>query len=637
MRRATLWLAVSASAHAALTLDGVPAPPASLAGKVQEYLEGRDAQVLGWSPADELLVSTRFSEVAQLHLVAQAGGTRQQLTFGPDPVTAAAFSPDPQRRAFWFLRSRGGDGRDALYYQRLGEFTARRLDDPAGVASHPVWSNSGQWLVYASTARTGVDPDLWRVDPEAGAAPQLLVAGDGADWQALDWAPDDHLVLAVRRVGHDESHLMLIDAETGAQRELDPPHEPRRISAARFGRDGAGVYYLADGDSEFQQLRYTDIFTGKKGNLSGDAAGDVTALALGADGHYLAYVKRAVDAAGEPGAARLNLIDLVQHQDLTVPRLPGSVLPGDLAFDAGGKRVALTATATQLPGDAYVVDIAGNSVTAWTRSESGPVDPAGFPAPRAVRVPTFDRDGPRPREIPLLAYEGSGAGARPVLVLFGDPGTAAVRYMPWIGFLARELGFTVLAPQVRGGSGSGKSWRRLGEGMRREDAIKDIGALLVWIRAQKSLDGNSVFVAGEGEGGSLALAALVNYGERLRGGIVAAGITDFVSWLGGLPPEMQRERRARFGDEREPRSRAWLQRISPQTSSERLSRPLLLIHGEQDREVPVAQSTDLMLRVRAHGGTVWYLGADDEGHGFRQRHNQIALWEASAQFLETWR
>ncbi len=107
--------------------------------------------------------------------------------------------------------------------------------------------------------------------------------------------------------------------------------------------------------------------------------------------------------------------------------------------------------------------------------------------------------------------------------------------------------------------------------MLREDSVKDIGALLVWLSLQSAFDPKHVVVSGGSYGGYLTLATMVNYSDRLRGGVELAGMADFVSFLTNTAPYRQNQRRAEYGDERDPDMRAFLRRISPLTNADRIS------------------------------------------------------------------
>jgi dipeptidyl aminopeptidase/acylaminoacyl peptidase len=255
--------------------------------------------------------------------------------------------------------------------------------------------------------------------------------------------------------------------------------------------------------------------------------------------------------------------------------------------------------------------------------------------PRLVSFPTFDRIDGKPREEPAYVWEPAAPGPHPVLlVLHGGP-EAQFRpdFSAWIQYVVNELGYAVIAPNVRGSSGYGKTYMSLDNGMLREDAVKDVGALLVWAGLQANFDAKHVVVSGGSYGGYLSLATLVNYGDRLRGGVDVAGIGDFVSFLTSTAPYRQNQRRAEYGDERDADMRAYLRRISPLTNAERITRPLLVVHGKNDPRVPVSEAEQIVNRLRAKGGEVWYLLAADEGHGYRKKQNVDVYYRIFAQFL----
>ena len=633
--------AVPRTERTALLFDNVPETPDDLAARLDRYLDARQAAPLGWSPAGQLLVATRFGETDQLHLGDKPLGARRQLTFLHEPVSRAAFSPDPGRRAYFYIVDAHGAGSAQIYYQRLDgaarpgggaqEAGARRLTDGKSMNGGAIWSNAGREIAFFSTARDAARIDIDVVDPESGALPHLAVSGDGGDWYPLDWSPDDRKLLALKYVSRFECALFVVELDSGQKHEVDPAALKGGIVDARFSRDGQGVYVISDRDGEFAQLRYVNLFTGEKTTVSGAGPWDVEALAVSRDGRYLAYV------TNEAASARLNLVDLKSHQDLTPPRLPGAGLISSLGFDAESKRLAFGFESTTMPRDAYVLDLAGNTLEPWTHSEAGPVDPAAFVTPRLAQFPTFDRAGTRQREEPVYVYEPQRPGPHPVLIVIRGGPHSQFRpdFDPWLQFVVNELGFAVIAPNVRGSSGYGKSYLALdGRGLR-EDAIKDLGALLVWISGQGDFDARHVIVSGESYGGYLALAALVNYGDRLRGGVDFAGITDFIRHAGRSTAPGGGDRRAEFGDDQDPDVRAYLRRISPLINAERIDRPVLIVHGLNDPNVPTSDSQQLINQLRRRNAQVWYLQANDEGGDFRRKSDRDAYHSAFAEFLAT--
>jgi dipeptidyl aminopeptidase/acylaminoacyl peptidase len=612
-----------------LIFDNVPELAPGLSEKLEAYLGAREAAPLGFSPKGQLLISTRFGDVDQLHLVERPGGERRQLTFLREPITRAAFSPDPGRNAYVYLKD--VTEKAQLYYQRLGDPAAKLLTDGKSMNGAPVWSNQGREVAFFSTARDGISYDINIADPESGVLPRLAVSGDGSAWYPLDWSPDDRKLLVLKSVSAAESYLYVVDLSSGQKREVDPAPAKGAITAAKFSRDGQGVYLISDRDGEFAQLRYVNLFSGEKSLISGRLSWDIEELALSRDGHYLAYI------SNEAGIDKLNVLDLKAHQDLIPPKIPAGGILSCLSFDADGKHLAFGLAAPNRPRDAYVLDMGTNQLEPWTHSEPGAVDLGRFVTPRLTQYPTFDRVEGHERQVPLYVYEPSTPGVHPVLVVLhgGPEGEFRPGFDPWLQYVVNELGFAVVAPNVRGSPGYGKSYRSLDNGVLREDAVKDVGALLVWLALQSSFDAKHVVVSGQSYGGYLALAALVNFRERLRGGVDVAGITDFVSFLTETSGTRENLNRADFGDERDPDMRAFLRRISPQTNAERILRPVLIVHGKNDSRVPLSQSDQMVNRIRSKGGEVWYLQAADEGHGFAKIQSREAYLRAFAQFLVT--
>lgn len=613
-----------------LVFDNIPDPPADLAENVDGYLNARQATPLGWSPKGQLLITTRFGDVEQLHVVEKPAGERRQLTFLREPITEAVVSPDPGRTAYLFLRDAGGNENSQLYYQRMGEPAAKLLTDGKSLNGSPVWSNSGRQAAFFSTARDGMSCDIDLVEPEAGTLPHLAVSGDNAAWYPLDWSPDDRKLLVLKYVSSGEGYLYVVDLSSGQKREVDPAPSKVGIVGAKFSRDGQGVYMISDRDAEFAKLRYVNLFTAERAVLSDHIPWDIEELAVSRDGHYLAYI------SNEGGVGKLNVLDLRTRQELTPPRLasPGTI--EHLSFDAEGKRLAFGYASANLPRDAYVLDLANNRLEAWTHSEAGPVDMAKFVSPRLAQFPTFDRVDGHTRQLPAYVYEPGSPGPHPVLIMLHGGPESQFRpgFDPWIQYVVNELGFAVVAPNLRGSSGYGKTYLALDNGLLRDDVVKDLGALIVWLGSQSTLNAKHVVVAGGSYGGYLALAALANYSDRLIGGVDLSGIADFISFLTNTAPYRQNLQRAEYGDERDPDMRAYLRRISPLTNAERISRPLLVVHGKNDPRVLSSEAEQLVNRLRSRGGEVWFLQAKDEGHGFRKKQNRDAYYRTFAQFLK---
>jgi dipeptidyl aminopeptidase/acylaminoacyl peptidase len=208
------------------------------------------------------------------------------------------------------------------------------------------------------------------------------------------------------------------------------------------------------------------------------------------------------------------------------------------------------------------------------------------------------------------------------------------------GFLGRwnyyidELGIAIIEPNVRGSTGYGKTFVSLDNGMKREDSVRDIGALFDWIATQPDLDPKRVVVAGGSYGGYMSLAVAATYPERIAGAIDVVGIANFVTFLERTESYRRDLRRVEYGDERDPKMREFLTRISPVNNATKITRPLFVAHGRNDPRVPYTEAEQIVTTVRKNGTPVWYLLAANEGHGFGKKENADYYFYATIRFLQ---
>jgi dipeptidyl aminopeptidase/acylaminoacyl peptidase len=611
-----------------LVLDGIPAADAALAARLERYLHARDASFLDWLSDGGMLIATRFGDVEEIHRLAAPLAMREQLTFYPEPISVARAAQTPGAEGFAFLKDQGGDENAQVYYYRLADHSVRLITDGKSLHGSVIWSHDGKRIAFYGNDRDGVSFDVYAADI-GGGAPRLIIGGGTDTWYPLDWSIDDRKLLVQKYYSISESYLYIADTATGALTPLDKSSRKIGIRSARFAPDGRGVYVVSDEDGEFAQLHYVDPVTHESRKLTAHIPWDIDSFDASSDGRYLAY------AANADGVSRLTVIDNTQKLEIIPPGIPDGHI-SNVRFDRSGRRLAFSAETAQTPRDVYVYDLKSNAVERWTRSETGPVDASTFVSAERIRYPTWDRVDGQPRLISAYVYQPRTSGPHPVIInIHGGPES---QYRPdfdaFTQFLVNELGYVVIAPNVRGSAGYGKSFLALDNGVLREDAVKDIGSLLVWIGLQRDLDRDRVVVMGGSYGGYMALASLAAYNDRLRGGIDVVGISNFVSFLSGTSAYRRDLRRAEYGDERDTRMRGFLSRISPLTNAASIRRPLLVVQGLNDPRVPRAESEQLVARIRAGGGEVWYLAAKDEGHGFRKKTNRDFYLQTAAMFLQ---
>jgi dipeptidyl aminopeptidase/acylaminoacyl peptidase len=196
------------------------------------------------------------------------------------------------------------------------------------------------------------------------------------------------------------------------------------------------------------------------------------------------------------------------------------------------------------------------------------------------------------------------------------------------------MGIAVILPNVRGSAGYGKTYLQLDNAEKREDSVKDIGALLDWIAKQPELDASRVAVTGGSYGGFMVLSSLTHFGDRIKAGVDYVGICNFNTFLANTSPYRVDLRRAEYGDERDPKMKAVFDRISPANQADKIVSALLVAHGKNDPRVPFSEAEQIVAKVRSHGRTVWTVYADNEGHGFAKKDNADYLRAVEAWFLK---
>ncbi|MEM9622033.1 MAG: S9 family peptidase [Pseudomonadota bacterium] len=616
------WSQAALATPENIVTHNVPPLPVALATRLQRYAEARGARLQGWQ-GDALLITTRFAQTEQLHRVEQPLGYRRQLTYLPEPVAGVAVPRQGARQQVVLSWDVGGSEFKQLFLFNLENGESRLLSDGKSLYDGVIWAADEQSFVYVTTQRNGRNWDIHRQYLDGRV--EVLLETESGLWFPVDWSQDRRRLLIRHYVSINESSLHELDIASGALRPLLGVDTKISVDHAQYDNRG-GVYFTADDRSEFLQLQRLDLSSGAQTDVSGSLSWDVEGFSLSADYATLAFI------VNEDGISRLQLLDVSTGKVSSVPGLPQGIIL-DLSFNGAGTQLAISVNGATSPSDIYVLDLADLSLQRWTHSEVGGLDTRRFAAAELIRYPTFDG-----RDIPAFLYQPAGAGPHPLVVwIHGGP---EAQYRPYfstfVQALVNELGVAVIAPNVRGSSGYGKTFLQLDNGRLREDSVRDIGALLDWVAQQPQLRADRVAVMGGSYGGYMVLASMVHYGDRLQAAVESVGISNFVTFLENTQAYRQDLRRVEYGDERDPQMRRFLQSISPLTHVDKMVTPLLISQGANDPRVPASESEQMRQALEKAGIPVWYILAQDEGHGFRKKINRDFDRVAKFAFLKAY-
>jgi dipeptidyl aminopeptidase/acylaminoacyl peptidase len=144
-----------------------------------------------------------------------------------------------------------------------------------------------------------------------------------------------------------------------------------------------------------------------------------------------------------------------------------------------------------------------------------------------------------------------------------------------------------------------KLFIQLDNGFLREDSVKDIGALLDWIKTQPDLDAERIMIMGGSYGGYMTLAVSFHYADKIKCAIDIVGISNFNTFLKNTESYRRDLRRVEYGDERDPEMYAFLDRISPLNNTDKIKKPMLIIQGTNDPRVPVTEAMQMRDKLKA--------------------------------------
>jgi dipeptidyl aminopeptidase/acylaminoacyl peptidase len=620
-----------------LVMEDIPEIPRAVVADLNRYQNVRSAGFLDWTEdGSGIFVSTRFGDVAQIHRVDHAGGARRQITFFDEPIGGLQRQPHGSKMVFT-MDAGGSEFTQVFLLDPEGGADAVMLTDGESRNGSVAWDHTGERIAYQSTRRNGASNDVWMMDVKSpGTARMVLESPDGTYWAATDFSPDNKSLLIINYVGNADSRIHLLDIDSGDLRLLaGNPENPSSNFPFAFDRKGTGFLYITDVMGDFQQLAWQSFDEGAEPVIvTGDIPWNVETGAISEDRTRGAF------SVNVDGLSRIYLLDMVSREFSPVSVIPTGLV-GGMEFSPDGRRLGLTLNTSKTPSDSFVLELGDGALeygdlVRWTNSEVGGLDTESFIEPELVHYPTFDSGQGGPKEIPAWVYKPAGQGPHPVIIaIHGGPESQArpsfsSTYQMWL----RKLGAAVIRPNVRGSSGYGKHYMSLDNGFKREDSVKDIGALLDWVATQPDLDENRVAVFGGSYGGYMVLASAVHYSKRLQAAVDIVGISNFVTFLENTQDYRRDLRRAEYGDEREPAMRAHLESISPLTHVDRIKVPMLVVQGQNDPRVPVTEAIQVVEALRAQGQPVWYMNAMNEGHGYRKKENRDVYQQASMMFLQ---
>lgn len=599
-----------------------------LSNQVKKYSESRGASLSTIHPIkNEIIISTRFGATSQFHRVTQPMGTRTQITFFDEPVSIATFEP---LNGDYLIYSKdvGGNEFGQLYKLDLKNLKSTLVTDGGRSQNGGIiWRKDGKGFYYSSTKRNGADRDVYYLDPNNPSSEKLVLQVKGGGWGISSISSDDKQLLIGESISANESHIWMLDIETGKLTEVTDRKSSNILQGgADFSNNANEIWFVTDKDNEFKRLATLNLATKKATYYTSTIPWNVENHNLSEDKKSLVFI------TNEAGLNKMYLMNTADKSYYEVKNIPIGLI-SNASFTKDNASIFFTQSTSRTSSDVYKLNLQTGTIEQWTKSELGEMQESELSLPKAIEWKSFDG-----LKISGFYYPASSkfSGKRPVMInIHGGPESQSMAsFLGASNYYPNEMGVALIFPNVRGSSGFGKTFIAKDNGFLREDSVKDIGALLDWIAQQPDLDKDRVMIMGGSYGGYMTLATAFHYADRIKCSVDVVGISNFNTFLKNTEEYRRDLRRVEYGDERIPKMAAFFEKIAPLNNIDKIKKPLFIIQGTNDPRVPVTEAIQMRDKLKSQGKTVWYLEAKDEGHGFRKKPNVDFQRLAVIRFME---
>lgn len=552
-----------------------------------------------------------LSGTPQVWIVDSKGGWPRQVTAGDDQIGGVAWSPNGD----WLAVSLApGGGMNQQIYLVRPDGTGMRLITDGGKENNWLgkWTDDGARLAMSSNRDNPQSMDSYFYDVSGGEL--KLVAKNGGIGVLTDFSPSGDSAVVFRMISRGDNNLYAMNLSDGREYLLTPHEGPGSFGGGLFA-DGHTIYLSSNAGRDMSAFaRITLDQEGRPGAQEIIAARDDAELAgfdISTDGGLAALMWNVA------GRSELAFVDLETGAVTAGPELPAEIA-GGMTFSPDGRRLAITVSGSASPTNIYVWNLEDQSFLQVTDSPHAGVDLDALIRPTLVQYKGHDG-----LELSGWLYRPRDAqGAGPMVLSFhgGPEGQARPSFRADYQALLAH-GISVFAPNVRGSSGFGKRFVNLDNGALRFDGIKDIKSTATYLIEAGIATPGRIGIMGGSYGGYMTMAGLTEYPDLFAAGANLFGVVNFETFFAQTEPWMAAISKVEYGD---PDTEAdLLRRLSPIHKIDRVTAPVIVLHGANDTNVPVVEAEQVVESLRARNIPNQYILFPDEGHGFSKTPNRV--------------
>ncbi len=607
---------------------------------IQQYLNIRSASSPTFAGGDgkRLFYLTNVSGTSQIWMVDAAGASApKQITNYDDNISFVSSSPNGSGAVFG--KAIGGNENTQFFWVNADGTGIKELtNSPAVRHNFGGWSGDGKRIYFASNKRDKTYFDVYAMDLASGKEELIYQQNGNNDFEAVS---RDGSKIIISRAGIElglDNNLYLIDARTKQETLLTPHTDASQFGGVEFVSNNE-IILGTDDKREFFNLAKMNLDT-KAVQMLDNTNWDVSGGEISDDGKMFAYT------INRDGFSELYIVSTKDIGKKTeAVKLPAQGIAGGLEFSKDAGKLAFSFASAKYNSDVWVYDLKSKSLMQVTKSDRANIPQESFIEPQLIKYKTFDG-----KEIPAWFYKPKDIDLK-VVPINSEPKTYPVNLKPmpvivsvhggpegqerpgfnplYQYYLSR--GYAVLATNVRGSTGYGKTFTHLDDVEKREDSVKDLAASVEWLKANGA-DPKRIAVMGGSYGGYMTMAAITLYPDLWAAAVDTVGIVNWETFLKNTSGYRRRQREVEYG--MLDRDIDFLRRISPLAKIDKIKAPLFVIHGKNDPRVPYTEAEQVVEALKKRGATVEYKLFNDEGHGISKLKNRLELYPLVADFLD---
>lgn len=510
----------------------------------------------------------------------------------------------------------GNENQQLFLLKRDGELVPL-TNSPEHIHHYGGSSPDGKWIAWSSNRRHPAFLDIYIQNLETLKI-QLVFSNDDV-YSSIMWSPDGKSLLIRKTNTMLDNDLGLLHLSTRKMNWLTEHTGEAGFKDPHFNKHGDHLFLLTNKDREFYGLAMIEL-SSKKFTWLEQVNWDIEVLSINKDKNKLAFT------INEGGISKGVLLDLNQSQ-LYTWKTPIGVIT-DLTFSPDNQKLAYAFNGPAHPSDIWELDLRTIQTERLTYLSRSPIIEQKLIVPDLISFNSFDN-----LQVPAFYYKPKNVYDKPPVIVYlhgGPESQIRATYSPILQYFL-SLGYAVCAPNVRGSSGYGKTYTHLDDVRKRMDSVKDLVSLVEWLKSEGFVDPRKIAIMGGSYGGFMVLAAITHFPNLWSAAVDICGMSSFRTYLKNTSPWRRKLREMEYGTIE--KDGDFFDQINPLNYADRITCPLIVLHGANDPRVPIMESEQMVTKLKQRNHPVKYIRFEDEGHSFVKLKNKLNAYTSIADFL----